>query len=373
MNEKNKIIKKYTNPSLPGSFSGYSGFIKNNKEYGKSLLAKEALQSLPSYTLHVEKRKKFPRRPVLVRKIDDQWQVDLVDMSEKQGSNASIRYILTCIDVFSKYAWAVPMKTKTANSTAEAFKIIFKDNRKPDSIYSDDGNEFKGSCKQLLESKGIKIVITTSKRVKAGVVERFNRTLKQTIYRYLTFLKDQPKKTNLEANRYYNVLSDIVQAYNNSYHTSIKMTPNEVRSSNSKQVFYNLYGYDSEEGDDTFVKVKFKRGTYVRILQEKNLFEKSYSANWSKNILIVSKVFAYVPLMYEISNIESEKPIGNFYAEQLQQVQMPFDAYEIIEDNNDSLKVIQINTPDPVVEEVNKDSFLNTNRYRLRERKAKNE
>jgi hypothetical protein len=149
------------------------------------------------------------------------------------------------------------------------------------------------------------------------------------------------------------------------------MTPNEVTASNSKQVFYNLFGYDSEEGDDTFVKVKFKRGTYVRILQEKNLFEKSYSANWSKNILIVSKVFAHVPILYEISNIDSDNPIGNFYAEQLQQVQLPFDAYEIIEDKNDSLKVLQINTDDPVVKEVNKESFLNSNRYRLRDRKTK--
>ena len=93
--------------------------------------------------------------------------MDLVDLSKESGSNYSIRYLLTCIDVFSKFAWAVPMKTKTADSTAAAFKIIFKDGRVPRSIYSDDGNEFKGSCKSLLESKGVIIVITTSKQVKA--------------------------------------------------------------------------------------------------------------------------------------------------------------------------------------------------------------
>ncbi len=142
MDEEQKIFKRYTDPSLPGSFSGYSGFIKNNKNI-KPSLAKRVLQSLPSYTFHKSIQKDFPRRATIVKGIDDEWQVDLIDMSNESGSNYGYNYILTCIDVFSKYAWAIPMKTKSAAASKDAFRNIFEDKRMPNYIYSDDGNEFK--------------------------------------------------------------------------------------------------------------------------------------------------------------------------------------------------------------------------------------
>ena len=125
----NKIIQKYTNPALPGSFSGLSGFLKNNKELGNSTSVKRVISSLPAYTLHKPVQFKFPRTKTIVNGIDDQWQVDLVDVSNIAGSNYNNKYILTCIDVFSKYAWAIPMLNQSADTTTKAFKEIFIDGR----------------------------------------------------------------------------------------------------------------------------------------------------------------------------------------------------------------------------------------------------
>ena len=366
--ESNKIIQKYTNPSLPGSFSGLSGFIKNNKEYKNSRIVKKVLRSLPTYTLHNKIKHTFPRRKTLVNGIDDQWQVDLVDLTKEAGSNYKYKFILTCIDVFSKYAWAVPMLNKSSISTTKAFETIFIDGRIPKTIYSDDGKEFKGECKKLLESKGIQIFITNAK-VKAAVIERFNRTLKEKIYRFFTFNKSVDKSTNLSNKRYIDILPNILKSYNNSFHRSINMKPVEVSKSNENQVYINLYGYNKNEGDDTFVKVKFKPGTYVRLVKSKNIFEKGYIANWTKDIYIVDKIFAQVPLLYQVKKLNSDFSEGTFYAEELQKIELPFDTFEVIDQiDKNTLKVVQLNKENPEVQQVDKSSFLG-NQYSLRSSK----
>ena len=366
MNKETEIIKKYTNPGLPGSFSGLSGFIKNNKEYKNSRVVKKVIRSLPSYTLHKPIQYKFERTKTHVKGIDDQWQVDLVDMSNISGSNSNHKFILTCIDVFSKYAWAVAMLNKSAASSTEAFKIILKDGRKPNMIYSDDGNEFKGECKKYLESKGIQIFVSTSKQ-KAAVVERFNRTLKDKMYRYFTLKKDLT--TNLHNKRYLNILPELVQSYNNSYHRSIKMRPTQVNKNNEEEVYLNLYGFKQEDGNNSIVKIKYKPGTYVRLVKSKTIFEKGYTASWSKEIYIVDKVFAHVPLLYQVRQLSGNVKQGNYYAEELQRVELPFDTYEIVDQiDQDTIKVKQLNSENPKEQEVDKNTFLK-NQYSLRSKK----
>ena len=183
---ENKIYEKYTNPSIPGSFSGITGFLKNNKF--NSNLSKKVISSLPTYSLHKPIKFHFERNKTLVNGIDNQWQADLVDLSKLSGSNSKYKYILTCIDVFSKFAWAEPLLNKSAETTTEAFKKILSNGRKPNLIYSDDGNEFKGECKKFLKDNNIELFVTNSKN-KATLVERFNRTLKEKMYRYFTFNK----------------------------------------------------------------------------------------------------------------------------------------------------------------------------------------
>jgi hypothetical protein len=86
----------------------------------------EWLQTQDAYTLNKPTRQRFPRRQVVVYGIDHQWQADLVDLGKLAFYNKGFKYLLTCIDVLSRYAWVVPLKDKTGKTLKEAFQVIFK-------------------------------------------------------------------------------------------------------------------------------------------------------------------------------------------------------------------------------------------------------
>jgi hypothetical protein len=326
--QQKSVYDKYTNPSLPGAFTGLSGFLKNNKGVKKKL-ASRVIKGLPVYTLHVPIKYTFKRTRTFVKSIDDQWQADLVDMSNVAGSNSNYKFILTVIDVFSKKAWAIPLLNKTAERVKDAYKEIFKDGRKPKQIYSDDGNEFKGVCKDYLTEKNIEIFVAKTKN-KASVIERFNRTLKEMLHRYFTFMKEEVKTTNLHTKRYIDVLPKIMLNYNNKFHRSIKMSPNMVTKANENIVFKNLYS----PSDINSIELKFKKGQFVRIVKEKSIFDKGYTAGWSKSIHVIYKIIAQDPVLYILREIRNDKVIetkGYYYTEELQQVELPFETKERVE------------------------------------------
>ena len=122
-------------------------------------------------------KRKFPRRSVIVFSKDEIWSADLVDMQAFSSFNKGSKYILTAIDVFSKYAWAVPIKDKSAASVTKAFEKIISD-RIPKKLWVDEGKEFyNATFKKLLDKHKIDMYSTFNEG-KAVVIERFNRTLK---------------------------------------------------------------------------------------------------------------------------------------------------------------------------------------------------
>ena len=94
------------------------------------------------YTLHKSFHRHFKRNRLIVGGIDHQWQLDLADMQSLQKYNDGYRFLLVCIDVFSKYLRVVPLKTKTCPALVEAFKVILSSCRKPEKIMTDQGTEF---------------------------------------------------------------------------------------------------------------------------------------------------------------------------------------------------------------------------------------
>ena len=108
------------------------------------------------------------------------WKIDLIELSNIKNKFYSQNYafVLTCIDVFSRYAWVEPMKNKTAAESKKAIQLIIAIGRKPKIIYTDDGNEFKGVFKDYLEDNQIiKLTNQNAPHIKAALVERFNRTI----------------------------------------------------------------------------------------------------------------------------------------------------------------------------------------------------
>lgn len=328
-----KLFKKYTDPSNPGAFAGLSGFKKNNK-YNK-VSSKKLLKKVETYTLHKDvKRKGYPKRKTKACGLDHMWQVDLIDLKNIHVQNSHYKFLLTAIDVFGRYAWVVPLKNKSSQENKDAFEKIFSKGRIPKIIYSDMGNEFKGECLKYFNEMGIRHMNSQSIH-KASMVERFNRTLKEKIARYLTYSKSK---------RYIHVLDALVNNYNNSYHRTIKTTPAKVTKDNEKQIYTLLYG---DEDEEQIVDFKFVIGDYVREIVDKKTFEKGYTPRWSKEIFIVRSLIPSNPPTYQLKGIDGHVYVWKYYKEELQKVdknEFPYDTFEIVEETEDQYKVKQINS-----------------------------
>ena len=130
------------------------------------------------YTLHVKAARHFPRNRVLVSGVDKQFQIDLVDMIEYSDENDGVKFLLMCIDVFSKYVWVRCLKNKSGINVTKAFNNMLSEGHIPTKLQTDTGTEFYNKhIKQLLDRYEIQH-FSTSNKTKASVVECFNRTFK---------------------------------------------------------------------------------------------------------------------------------------------------------------------------------------------------
>ena len=153
--------------------------------------------------------------------IDAQWQADLADMQGIARQNFGMRYLLTVIDVFSKFAWAGQVHSKDAKAITAAFEQVLTsaNSRHPKHLLTEKGKEFFNSNFQtLMKRHGIQHFASESEQ-KAAVVERFNRTIKTRIW---TYLSDRGTV------RWVDIIQDLVDAYNHSRHRSIGIAPADV-------------------------------------------------------------------------------------------------------------------------------------------------
>ena len=244
--------------------------------------------------LHKPIIKKLNKRKVYSSFKDNIWGVDLADMQLLSKFNKRFRFLLCVIDIFSKYAWVIPLKDKKGISIINAFQIILKkSNREPNKIWVDKGSEFyNNSFKKWLKDNDIEMY-STNNEGKSVIAERIIRTLKNEICKYMA---------SISKNVYIDKLDDIVKKYNNTYHRSIKMKPVDVKD--------NTYiGFKKEVIDKNH---KFKVRDHVRISKYKNIFTKGYMPNWSEEIFIIKKIKNTVPWTYVINDLLVEKLLVHF-------------------------------------------------------------
>ena len=203
------------------------------------------------------------------------------------------------------------MKNKTAHSLLEAFDSILSESRKPEKLRTDKSTEFLNeSFQQYLKKKNIQFY-PANNEPKSSVVEGVNRTLKSKLYRYFTAVNSL---------RYINVLQDLVDSYNNTYHRSIGCAPATVSLHNVRNVRRKLYG---EITSTTPKKFKFRVSDRVRLSLRKRLFKKGYKMNWTEEIFQITRQLSRTPVAYTVQNLP-ERPIGGtFYQEELQKVKRP--------------------------------------------------
>ena len=126
-------LSRYHDPSAPGSLGGVQRFAKAQGLPLKK--AQRLLEQDVGYTLHKPRRRRFATLPVVVGGLDDQWAADLVEVQRLAKHNRGIRYLLTVVDVLSKYAWVQPLKTKTGVALVKAFeKIVRQGGRHPNRL-----------------------------------------------------------------------------------------------------------------------------------------------------------------------------------------------------------------------------------------------
>ena len=238
----------------------YKFFDKNST--GSSIANNEIKQNLQlAEELHKLIIGNFKKRTVYSGFKDNISGVDLADMQSLSKYNKGIKYLLCEIDLFSKYAWVVPIKNK--KGIVDAFQKILKEsNRKPNKIWVDKENEFyNNSFKRWLKGNDIEMY-SKNNEGKSVIAERCIRTLKNKIFKHMAAISK---------NVYFDVLDDIANKYNNSVHRAIKMKPTDVKD--------NTYVDSKKEISNK--DPKFKVGDNVRISKYKDIFTKGYMPNWS--------------------------------------------------------------------------------------------
>lgn len=263
--------------------------------------------------IHKQARLKFARRRVIQRGLHDTWQIDLVDMIKYSRFNKGYHYLLTIIDIFSKYAYGIPLKSKSAKDVTNAMKNILKKAKKvPKNIHSDEGKEFfNQSFSTLMKKHDINHYHTYSK-MKASIVERFNRTLKSKMW----------KKFNLNGNyQWVSILDNLINDYNNVKHRTIGMKPKDVTEKTVKKLLKTVYNHPK-----IIRKIKFKVNDYVRVSKNKTLFEKGYTPNWSTEIFRIEKIKLTNPVTYTLKDERNQPILGSFYEQELSKTKFP-DSY----------------------------------------------
>ena len=311
-----RLKKIYYNPSNKASFSGAPKLLREtNKTISKDKTI-AWLENQDAYTLHRPLRRRYPRRFYNLYNIDDLWEADIVDLRAIKNYNNNYAYLLVVTDALSKFVWVEKLRDKTSVGVAKGLAHILSrsNGRRPIVLQTDRGKEFVGAATQIyLKNAKIGFRVARNPDVKAAVVERFNRTLKERIWRYFTYTKNK---------RYIDVLQNIVDAYNRSYHSAIKMAPQDVTLNNVRIARANLlHRYACKR---TRIP-KYKVGDLVRISSSKAAFAKGYEGGWSKEIFLIIRISIQPqPPVYFLRDLQGEDIDGVFYEEELTRVQRDY-------------------------------------------------
>ena len=267
------------------------------------------LKSQSAYTLHRQARKRYPTRRYYVNAIDEQWQADLCDLVEVQRWNQGYRYILTVIDILSRYGWARPLKTKKGAEVAAALQSIFDaDGRIPLRLQTDQGKEFYNPhVREVLARHNIELFSVKS-AFKCALVERWNKTVKTKLWKLFT-AKNTRKWTD--------ELQNIVYAYNHRVHRIIKRRPVDVTQENANEVWNDLYAQRKSGTTPKDIQV----GDRVKISKVKSVFEKGYLPNWTEEEFFVDSINTkFYPTSFKLRDYNGEVIDGSFYRYEIQPV-----------------------------------------------------
>ncbi|WAR09981.1 YMD3-like protein [Mya arenaria] len=310
----------YYDAKHPGGFAGPQKLYKVVQKEGKFRIGmhriRKFLHDQESYSLHKPVRRRFQRNHVISAGKDDLWMADLIDMDKFADSNEGFKYILLLIDTFSKYVWLEPLKHKTGDEVAKAFRTIFTTSgRSPNKLITDKGQEFRARKVQELMKKEDIHYFPTQNETKASTSERAILTIKTRLMRYFSYK---------ETSSFLPVLQDIAENYNNTYHRTIGMTPADVNDTNQEEVRLSTYFARNPKSKPIHTKLRpfmFKVGAFVRISHLRTVFTRAYDQTYSGEVFKIHKRYhrGRIPI-YRLVDLQDEEIKGTFYESELQKV-----------------------------------------------------
>lgn len=305
----------YFNIKQPGAFAGPNklhNVLVQNGYLVKIDEIKKWLQQHDAYTLFKPVKYRFKRNRIVTTGLDYMWDADLADVSNIAEHNDGYRYLLVVIDVFSRYLWVEPVKTKQQSEMVAAFERIFtKTNRRPQRLRTDKGTEFKNrKVRSMLNGLQVK-AFSTKNETKANYAERVIRTIKTLLYRY--FHQNQ-------SYRYVEVLQDLVYNYNNRPHSSLgTKSPAQIDKNNEAKVWKRMYIDTAKQGKKR--PFRFKFGDKVRISHLKYQFQRDFHQKWTEEFFkVYGRARKSSRNMYLIKDLMNERIDGYFYENELQKI-----------------------------------------------------
>ena len=346
----------YYDPSSPGGYRSPEALYQEATKTIPLLTRKQVSDYIlkqASYTKHRQYRKIKRYRRVITKGPNYLWQIDLLDFTTDRYTrvNSGYRYILCCIDTFSKRLWTWPLRRKTAKEVHDAlFYTIVNSRPRVKKIQTDQGMEFfNRQFKTFLRNLQIPVQLYHSwTDKKASIVERCQRTLRNRLGKYWEMTGSL---------RWVDVLQDVTDSYNNSYHRTIGMTPNEVTGTraNIRLIRRRMYprSNQGEPGYEEYRRQRIKNmllasktkdmikiGDFVRVLTDVKRFPKESDKNFTNEIFRVSEMrdpmaYGYTydlePITFKITRLrgaviprgrarERKSIKGSFYQSELQKI-----------------------------------------------------
>ena len=316
----------YYDIGQPGSYESVAGVWETIQEQGnpEGVTRKQVEQWLmtqPVYARHKNVKRNFRRQKILVNTMDEQWDTDLMDLHMLSRKNDGYKYIVIFIDLFSRYLWAAPVKSKTAKEMLRVMGDVFEQ-RQPKLLRSDQGKEYMNDIVQkYLKVKKIHHFVAYNE-IHANYAERVIGTLKRKLFRY--FAKNQTY-------RYVDVLEYIVESYNNQKHGSIKMAPVDVTLENQQALYEKVYLPQEIKEERTTVEFQYEVGDQVRVTYKRTPFHRGYQENYTEEIFTIFRRYKTHPPRYKLKDYKGEVIKGSFYEPELQKAYVNEDTVYNIE------------------------------------------
>jgi hypothetical protein len=264
------LLQLYKDPKVLGSvkklYDAQKGMLKLTQKQ-----VKDWYDSIDA--TQVTKKRNSSYASFVASKPLEQFQIDLIYMKES-WHNRGYKYLFCAVDVFSKKAAMVPLKVRDKDTTTKAMQKVFNEIGIPKTIYSDQGSEFDNKpFHDLLNRHNIEIIFALDH---APFVESFNKTMKNKMYKYM--------RVN-DTKDWASALPDLVDAYNDTKHSTTKMAPNDVNKTNIENVRMNIM---KKAKTKNYPKVN--EGDSVRIpIKYKETEKKGYNQQWSTELYTVDK------------------------------------------------------------------------------------